>query len=926
MSAAVRPRRLAWRGVVDAVGLLVDRAADEREARRRVLARWAPGAAVHALGTRYVLTFAAPRPLRAEAADGAALVRCSGSAPVTLSSAVPLSRAEVDGLVAIGARGDHVVVARGGVAESVALAPSGALDPSAWIDLDAVALLDLPSLGAPPVVVVAPVEGKAGDGPALRPAAPASVASALSQALDALAGDQALAPDMARLVDDVRRAAAPAPEPPKPGFFEAAVASLRAAVARALQPPRPTDRAVWVLPPATGGAAPGASSTAPSKASWWSRLRGWLQKRLVRPDPPRLLGGDQARYLERMIAMFREGDLDAALRHAIPLGGPPSPNAPPKPVTYEAPRAREALTIQLQPTTSTTATGGSSLHGLLRMLYRNAATALEAEGRVEEAAFTLAELLREPGEAVALLERHRRYVLAAELAEAALLAPELRVRQWILADDLPRAIGVARQHGVFAAALARFKDEPVAADALRRAWARHLASTGDFAAAVGVGTTVADLADEVEAWGDAVLALGGAAALRVLARRLSQRPADFAALRPHVEVLVGADGVEALADRATFAQAAAGEVWSEGLALAARMLARPQTRDAARTNDPVDLQTLQGLLTLSRDAVLRADVPTWPTFARVPLVSRVETWRHAVAARDTGPGRVHDAAFLRDRGMLLALGEGGASLRGRDGAERARVDDPAHRIVWCDHGDRALLLGARGASWRVARLDVTAGRSAPWGECTLDAFADDYDGDGWLVGQEGEVLLLDPTAPDLRALPGPGRTPRTAHARVRCVGRNANGAAAVRAITAVERWRWRLPGWALLERPLEPVDATAVAVHPSGVVARRREAGGLVVDRGMSQPLLELPCAPGTAAEITHFAPPWVTWVERAPDAVTVSVFHLTTARRLVELRLEGATEARGRVIDEVLAVGDDRGRALAVDLRSGTLLRDLRV
>ncbi len=916
MTAPLRPRRLAHRGVVDAVGLLVDRT-DEAIARARVLARWSPGTTVYALGAQYAVMFGTARRVPAAPCEGAALVRCAGSAAVTLCSTAPLSRAEVDRLVQAGARADHLVLARGGCAEPVALDPASLVDPSAWIDLGPMLRLDVASLGAPPVVVVV---APSTDAPTLRPEGTASMAAALSRALGALVARGAVTPEAAALVSATVTATTTVAPTPRPAR---GLSAWWGALTRLLDDDPAPDPSVRALPPVEGSAP---TAAAPPRG-WWSRLRGWLREKLVRSQVQRALGADQAGYLDRMIEMFRQGDLDAALRHAIPLGGPRAPDAPHQPLTWETPRARDALAIQLAPTTHATATGGDSLHALLRMLYRDAAKALEAEGRIDEAAFTLAELLREPGEAVALLERHGRLRLAAELAETARLAPELRTRQWLLAGDPSRALAVMRLHGSFAAVLTSLKDNPTGVDALRTLWSRHLASVGDLAAAVQVGAPVAALADEVDAWGSALLALGGTAAHRVLARRLSQHPERFAALRSHLDAMADADGPEALSQRANFAALAVAEPWSEGLALAARLLVRPQCRDAARTNDPADLQALQTLLNLARDPVLRADVPTWPTFARMPLASRPEPWRHTIDAADTGPTALYDAVFARAQGtMLLALGESGASLRDRDGRERARYDAPTHAIVWSDHGDRALLLGARGAGWMLSRLDLLAGRCTAWGECTLDAFASDYDGDGWLVGQRGEVLLLDATAPDLRALPGPGRVPQTSHTRVHCVARDATGAAAVRALTQVERWRWRLPGWALLERLLEAPGAVAVAVDATGVVARRHGAGLYSIDRGASQPLVQFAFEAETTARVAHLAPPWVVFVESVAGVVTVALWHLTASRRLVELRLEGSGAAHGRVVDEVLTVCDDRGRALAVDLRSGTLLRDLRV
>lgn len=925
-----RPRRLAHRGFVDAVGLLIDRSPGEREARARVLSRWTPGTAVYALGVRYAVIFAGTRRVRAEQCEGAPLVRCPGSGSgASLPSTAALSLAEVDALLEDGARPDQLAIVRGGIVETLSLSTASLVDPGAWIDLAAVTLVEVRSLGAPPRVVVAPPEeGARPAPPALRPKDPAAMASALSHAIGAMVARGELPASALGHLGALEGPSPAAPAPAPRGLG----ATLKALWSSLLSPRRrsaPSDGLVRALPPPPeAGSALAKVAPEPPRSTWWGRLRGWFQQRVAQPAAQRVQGDAQSRYLERMIEMFRKGDLDEALRHALPLGGAAPPGAPPKPVTWAPPKARDALTIRLQPSTHSAGTGGSSLHALLRSLYREAVTALEAEGRIDEAAFTLAELLREPGEAVALLERHGRLRLAAELADTAALAPELRVRQWLLAGEPARALGVVRRHGVFDAALTKLADDPAHSAALRRLWARHLASVGDHASAVAVGSSVADLADEVEAWTDALLALGGPAAVRVMVRRLADRPERFESLRSRLEALAGEEGVGAREARAVFARAAAEAKPNEALAMAARMLARAQARDAARRGEQEDLQTLRTLVSLSRDAVLSEDVPTWPTFARVPPASGPAAWRRTITAADTGPRAVYDAVALRDGGALLALGEAGASLRDRDGRERARLDEPTHRIVWSDHENSALLLGARGTSWRVARLDVARATSSPWGECTLDCFAQDYDGDSWVVGQEGEVLALDATAGEMRAMAGPGRTPRTDHARVRCVGRDRTGVAAVRVLSVIERWRWSLPGWALQEKPLEPLrpaDREAVAVHPSGTTARRSASGAVEVDRGKSLPLVELPHPAGTQSEVTHLTSDRVVVARRSPDAVTVLLWSLSLGRSMAELRLEGASSARARVYGDLLTACDDRGRVLSVDLRSGTVLLDLR-
>src|SRR5437764_12114953 len=185
-----------------------------------------------------------------------------------------------------------------------------------------------------------------------------------------------------------------------------------------------------------------------------------------------------------MREMFESGDFDSALRHAIPLaaeaGGPRR-----LPLRSFAPRAD----LHIRPERSrpwSVAEISPDLHGELRRLYREAFHRLEAQDRIEEAAFLLAEVLHDHEEAVAFLERHGRLRLAAEMAEARDLAPGLVIRQWFLAGDRQRGLRIAHRTGAFGDAVARLERsrEMAQAGELRRLWAGELAAAGDYAAAV----------------------------------------------------------------------------------------------------------------------------------------------------------------------------------------------------------------------------------------------------------------------------------------------------------------------------------------------------------------------------------------------------------------------------------------------------------
>lgn len=120
------------------------------------------------------------------------------------------------------------------------------------------------------------------------------------------------------------------------------------------------------------------------------------------------------------------------------------------PITTDAPalalrpvsavsRAIFGVAIGLSPSALTSSMfAAGDFFDKLRAAYRKAFEQLEREGRIDEAAFVLAELLHVDEEAVAFLERHGRLRLAAEVAEARDLPPGLIVRQWFLAGDVAR--------------------------------------------------------------------------------------------------------------------------------------------------------------------------------------------------------------------------------------------------------------------------------------------------------------------------------------------------------------------------------------------------------------------------------------------------------------------------------------------------------
>jgi hypothetical protein len=791
-------------------------------ARRRAVALWGPGVTVHrvdALGGLLV-RFPVPRWMDCARAPGLPLVRIApegerprspGPAPSTLVASAPLAAAEIADLAP---PAGAAIVVRGGVPVSVVPAAHDAEDPASYLDVSAFVPVPVVALGPappPPRVVVAPPEV-----PARRLL---GVADAPPQVAEVLAALKA-----------ARLGRKPAPDPAPLSFLAALFTALTAWVARIFRARR--DRPA----PAPVRASPGrslvvVSAPTPAAPSALQRLgtalRHFFAKVLVGANLAPFLGRRQAEYVGKMIDLFEQGDLGEALRHAIPLGGDEAEAGEAPPPMIGVPRPRSNLAIS-----GGSGGKGSALYAPedfyadLRRRYRAAFERLERDGRIEEAAFVLAELLRESAEAVAFLERHGRFRLAAEVAEARGLPPGLLVRQWLLAGDASRAVLLARRHGAFADALARL-GQHAQAPVLRMLWAGTLADAGDFAAAVDMAWPLPEARAVAEAWIDAAIAQGGAAAARMLARKLALVPASFPDVRAcaHKSLLLDAEDEGAARERRAFAEALLAEPTSPASRTLARPLLRALVRDGSRTGDPATRLLVDRLEGFAGDEALRADRPPWPA-ERTPRASpgpRTLT----LAATDTGATPVHDAAHLPDGRTLLALGEAGVRVLGRGGRPLFDLGQPAHRLVVSDRGDRALALARRGDAWRVARLDLVGRRSQAWCEARFDCTAPDFDGSQWVVAAGSRLLVIDALEARFDALASLDLREAAALA----VSRTSSSCVVALAEPGdrLARCRYDLPSWTLRRRDRfdAPFGRSLTTAGPAGAIACLTGPGAL---------------------------------------------------------------------------------------------------
>src|SRR5205807_5939611 len=489
---SAKPWSVVNRGRVSADGMFFAlNITTEREAIRRILSAWEPNARVYRIKEGFVLVL--PRAVQVFAGEtiGLALIRGKG-----FLTGVPLKEKEIS---SINQPFGTLVLSAGGSISTELLTDESREAAHRWLDTEGLKFVQGASLGTEPF---GPIVAKPLELPNIRetlgriPEAPLELKSLLAR----LKGE---------------------PESNKRNRFGwlrsfsfRSIAGAAQGLVRGLRSLWP--RNAYEAQSLTGSQQSVFATRAPSKLSLW--LASAFNKFVMVTRLARVLGWRQGRYLSRVMQMFEQGDMDEALRHAIPLSS--ISDSPILRMTLGLPGVRQNL--RLNPfgrRPSSAMVLGQSLYSHLHQLYRSTFKRLEAQGRIGEAAFVLAELLRANEEAVAFLERNGRLREAAEIAEARELAPEIIVRQWFVAGEKERAIQVARKTGAFHGAVLRLeKSRHPAAPELRKLWAQSLADAGNVAVAVDVLWPLESERSTAVEWMRRATEIGGGSGARSLAR------------------------------------------------------------------------------------------------------------------------------------------------------------------------------------------------------------------------------------------------------------------------------------------------------------------------------------------------------------------------------------------------------------------------
>nr|WP_315447227.1 bpX6 domain-containing protein [uncultured Pseudomonas sp.] len=498
-------------------------------------------------------------------------------------------------------------------------------------------------------------------------------------------------------------------------------------------------RPVPVQPAAPRAAEPGIEPRATPAKAKPSRWRRWVTRLTENSRLSALYGKRQAAYMRRMLEMFEDGDFAEALRHAIPLGSEQSSGEQ----SFGTPQRRQDLMIDHSrgPTRSIRFEHDMEAH--LRQVYRQTFERLDRAGRIEEAVFVLAELLKVRQESLDYLEKHGRLQQAADLALAWDMPSAMIVRLLCLADNWQRALLVARRDNAFAAAVTLLQGKwPESADRLRLEWAESLTRKGLWLQAVEVVWPLSAERKRAAQWLLDAEAAGGALALGALVKRAALLPDTLQAYAEWVEQL--RDDPARHAERAALAEILLQhKTHVNALAWLAGAIVHAVLADQIDGHGRLSHQQLQALVSMSKDKLLQADLPgALPTLAAsVPLskVSEPLEW----TAPFMGNRKILDAVPLEEGRYLLALGEAGAVVIDAHGQTLCHFPVPAHNIVLAHDRQVVLVLARRDDVWRISKLDLVTRSATDLGVQMFDVFARSFDGLTWTIGRGRQVRVVD---------------------------------------------------------------------------------------------------------------------------------------------------------------------------------------
>ena len=471
----------------------------------------------------------------------------------------------------------------------------------------------------------------------------------------------------------------------------------------------------------------------------WRRL---LARIAMTSHISQLLGMRQARYLTSLMRMFEEGDLDKALRHALPF----SPYGSEGERQFGVPRPRDNLSLSGVRSGGISSSLGEEVTDILVSYYRRAFNKLDQQGRIEEAAFVLAELLDERADALDYLEKNGRIEQAAELALSWDMASDIILRLYCLAGKWEWAIAIARRDRCFVGAIMRLEQDgsPVAAR-LREEWALFEAENGNLMSAIQIIWPLKDKRDLALKWLEQAENSGGELSAAALVKRAILLPDTVESYRDTITKIIDHENPK-LFERliSEIVINLSSEENSDGLIFLTRFITRPALLHYYNGALNLDKDRFLHLLKASGQSAFEIDLPKQSWVESNLDIFSEDNFCYFEEPAMGRPLDIHDIVRVSEGRFIIALGDGGVVLLDGLGRQQAFFDVPASKLVVSGPGTIVLLVMQRDELSRITRLNLADNSLTPLGSLPIQTMARDFDGVSWSVAlSDGFVYVLD---------------------------------------------------------------------------------------------------------------------------------------------------------------------------------------
>lgn len=464
------------------------------------------------------------------------------------------------------------------------------------------------------------------------------------------------------------------------------------------------------------------------------------------------IGNAQAKFVQNMVKQFEDGNLDEALRNAIPLS-----NLHDAMKSGGTSLSRKLVGNNLDSIQPYAQGGGGNVNlgdqvlAQLKAMYENAFKVMDSRGNYKKAAFILAELLRDIDRAVTYLEKHEQFQLAAELAEGQGLNPARIIRQWIIAGNTERAMHIAMISGAYEEAITALEHQhPKQADALRWQCALKHYQAGNLYSAVDIAWPMTEKRSTAITWMKARAQMGGELGARHLLRLALHDQDNYDRYLVQIDSLLKDNMPKehlALYD----------EIISlahlEGCKRIASLATRRYLISVAQARIAYDRTRWHKLCEAAGDLTLRADARNLQlsNIAKRQYLSDRSTVQ-SIQFEQTHGRRASDFTLFDGNILLIAFGDSGLEIRNNKGKIIGRLTTPCHNIIISEEKSTALLITERSGYQQVHKFDLQTRTSTHWLDVSLSCWASSYDGNTWLAAKDDKLFVLDVQAPQQVAL------------------------------------------------------------------------------------------------------------------------------------------------------------------------------